>query len=1120
MLAASRRMVSRTPQNVFRFKRLASRLSGIQTQHLISTGVLPQPIQPISPSDWNKLVKSSSAALESFGKLDTKTPIKLKSKDSEKNDNVPQESNIKEDSNKDEAEDNDKAPTNSETEKSIDEAKSDDQVGSLGAASTSGAASATGGSNNNNDGDGNSNDSGFPLTPTADEISEVYPQILALPITRRPLLPGFYKAVIITDHDVIKAIKALVEKNSPYIACFLFKDEQKESDIIESKDEIFDTGVLCQVTSQVYARDQETGIETLTTVLYPHRRVKVDELYGPLDGSSKVKISEISTISTKKVIEGITGEKEGDEPKAPTEILKEVEQVEEIHDIEHTDKSEEHLTSFLQDFHVSTAKVSNIENEEVDSNDPMVISLINSILEQLKAMSVYNKSLSDQLSTFSATLSGEINNHPDKLADFCAATASGSQKDLQDILECTNITERLQLALEVMKKETMQRNLQRQIEEDIQERMTKRHKEYHLNEQLKLIKKELGIDDGRDKLIAKFKERADKLKMPEEVKKVFNEEVTKLSTLETVMSEYTVTRNYLDWLTQVPWGLQSKDSYNIKRAKRVLDEDHYGLKDVKDRIIEFIAVGKLLNKINGKIICFVGPPGVGKTSIGKSIAKSLNREFYRFSVGGLSDVAEIKGHRRTYVGAIPGRVVQALKKTQTENPLILIDEIDKISSHHSASGGDPAAALLELLDPEQNGTFMDHYMDVPMDLSKVLFVCTANSLSTIPGPLLDRMEVIEISGYIEDEKIQIAEKYLAPEAKKNAGLENANVELTEPAIKALIKNYCRESGVRNLKKQIDKIYRKAALNVVNEIDINEVDEELECDKEKIVSSDETRSEAIEAIKQANTDKENTKEAEAEADVKEEQEEVSNALEIPESYHASITPENLKDFVGVPVFTTDRMYEVTPPGVVMGLAWTSMGGSALYIESILKHAINKDSNAELERTGQLGDVMKESTRIAYSFSRMFLAKHFPENKFFERAQIHLHCPEGATPKDGPSAGITITSSFLSLALNKPLRPDVAMTGEITLTGKVLRIGGLKEKAIAAKRSGVKTILFPKDNESDWKELPDNVKEGLRAVPVDWYEDVFAELFQVGKDEGNLVWKKEFEEIENEMNKEKK
>lgn len=514
--------------------------------------------------------------------------------------------------------------------------------------------------------------------------------------------------------------------------------------------------------------------------------------------------------------------------------------------------------------------------------------------------------------------------------------------------------------------------------------------------------------------------------------------------------------------------------------------------------------------------------GVGKTSIGKSIARALNRQFYRFSVGGLTDVAEIKGHRRTYVGALPGRIIQALKKCQTENPLVLIDEVDKIGRGHQ---GDPASALLELLDPEQNSSFLDHYLDVPVDLSKVLFVCTANMTDTIPRPLLDRMEMIELSGYVADEKMAIADKYLAPQAREMSGLKNVDVVLQKDAIEELIKSYCRESGVRNLKKQvrkqnadrskvtqcllfllacekkIEKVFRKSALKIVQDLGEAALPEEKALTEEGKAALKESKKKAEEIGK----DKKTTTIDEAETTEK-----PRVALQVPDSVHVSITRENLKDYVGPPVFTSDRLYDITPPGVVMGLAWTQMGGAALYVESILEQALNHNSRPGMERTGNLKNVMKESTLIAYSFAKSLMAKAFPSNRFFEKAKIHLHCPEGAVQKDGkplhlvqisildiylryphvmnssffvsllpdansnwlgPSAGITMATSLLSLALDHKIDPTIAMTGELTVTGKVLRIGGLREKAVAARRSGAKTIIFPADNMSDWLELPE-------------------------------------------------
>ncbi|KAI7642654.1 ATP-dependent protease La [Hortaea werneckii] len=687
-----------------------------------------------------------------------------------------------------------------------------------------------------------------------------------------------------------------------------------------------------------------------------------------------------------------------------------------------------------------------------------------------------------------------IADEPAKLADFAAAVSGGEMEEAQAVLASLNVEERLSKALEVIKKEHMNAQLSSKISKDVESKIQKRQREYWLMEQMKGIRRELGLEtDGKDKLVESFKEKANKLAMPEQVKKVFDEEVNKLAHLEPAASEFNVTRNYLDWLTQIPWGQRSAENFGIQNARTVLDEDHHGLKDVKDRILEFIAVGKLRGTVEGKILCMVGPPGVGKTSIGKSIARALNRQYYRFSVGGLTDVAEIKGHRRTYVGALPGRIIQALKKCQTENPLVLIDEVDKIGR---GVQGDPSSALLELLDPEQNSSFLDHYMDVPVDLSKVLFVCTANMTDTIPRPLLDRMEMIELSGYVSDEKMAIADRYLAPQAKEMSGLKDVDVNLDKEAIMELINKYCRESGVRNLKKQIEKVYRKSALNIIQDLG------------EDVLSEDKALTEeGKEAQEEAKKDDTEVKDTPPEEQMdRETTEKPRVAMKVPDSVHVQVTRENLKDYVGPPIFTADRLYETTPPGVTMGLAWTSMGGAALYVESILENALSYSSRPGLERTGNLKAVMKESTQIAYSFAKGLMAMRYPGNKFFEKARIHLHCPEGAVQKDGPSAGITMATSLLSLALDKPLNPTIAMTGELTVTGKVLRIGGLREKTVAARRAGATMIIFPKDNLSDWLELPENIKEGIEGKPVDWYQDVFSLVFpNVDEAEANNRWR---------------
>ncbi|GAM88221.1 hypothetical protein ANO11243_062520 [Dothideomycetidae sp. 11243] len=931
---------------------------------------------------------------------------------------------------------------------------------------------------------------------TKPQIPEVYPQVMAIPIAQRPLFPGFYKAITIRDPNVINAVNELIKRGQSYVGAFLLKDPESGKDVIDNVDEVYDVGTFCQITGAFSAGHGED--KALQAVLYPHRRIKLSELIPPNRSESASPVPEAQKPEPVPVVE----EAPTPEPTSPPAQEKQGDVVASFEEQggeqpKQVQKQVPHFepTSFLKSWPVSLVKVDNLVDEPVDKSSATIRAFVSEIVNTCKEIATVNPLFRDHVSAFamSQTVSN-IADDPAKLADFAAAISGGEMEETQEVLASLNIEERLRKALTVIKREHMNAQLSSKISKDVESKIQKRQREYWLMEQMKGIKRELGLEsDGKDKMVEKFRERANKLAMPEAVKKVFDEELNKLAHLEPAASEFNVTRNYLDWLTQIPWGQRSAENFGIKNAMTVLDEDHHGLKDVKDRILEFIAVGKLRGTVEGKILCMVGPPGVGKTSIGKSIARALNRQYYRFSVGGLTDVAEIKGHRRTYVGALPGRIIQALKKCQTENPLVLIDEVDKIGRGHQ---GDPSSALLELLDPEQNSSFLDHYMDVPVDLSKVLFVCTANMTDTIPRPLLDRMEMIELSGYVADEKMAIAERYLAPAAKELSGLKDVDVNLEKEAISELINKYCRESGVRNLKKQIEKVYRKSALKIVQDLG------------EEVLSEDKALTEEGKVAQEAaSKDQSDPTETPAEMD-KETTETPRIALKVPENVHVRIGKDNLKDYVGPPIFTADRLYETTPPGVAMGLAWTQMGGAALYVESILENALTYSSRPGLERTGNLRPVMKESTQIAYSFAKGLLAKEYPENKFFEKARIHLHCPEGAVQKDGPSAGITMATSLLSLALNKELNPTIAMTGELTVTGKVLRIGGLREKTVAAKRAGATMVLFPKDNTSDWLELPENIKQGIEGRPVAWYSEVFDLMFpQLDKAEANRVWKKQ-------------
>ena len=659
------------------------------------------------------------------------------------------------------------------------------------------------------------------------------------------------------------------------------------------------------------------------------------------------------------------------------------------------------------------------------------------ITDELKAYSINIISLIKELLKLNPLFKEELQiflghsdfTEPGKLADFSVALTTATREELQDVLETFEIQGRIDKALLLLKKELDLSRLQRSINQKIEATITKSQKEYFLREQLKTIKKELGIEkDEKTVDTEKFEERLKKLDVPPAVMLTIQDEIEKLNSLEPISAEYSVSRNYLDWLTIIPWGLNSVERHDLKKADAILQKDHYGLEEIKQRILELISVGKLTGGLKGSIICLVGPPGVGKTSVGKSIARALNREFYRFSVGGMHDEAEIKGHRRTYIGAMPGKMIQALKQCQTMNPVIMIDEIDKMgSSFH----GDPASALLEVLDPEQNKDFLDHYLDVRVDLSNVLFVTTANVIDTIPEPLLDRMEVLRLSGYITEEKIQIAKKYLIPRNRKATGLRPEDVAFTNEVLKAMINGYAREAGVRSLESIIKKTLRKIALETVRE-----KEKRKRRLKKTIVNND-----------------------------------------------------NLAKYLGKPVFMTDRFYERTPIGVATGLAWTSHGGATLYIEAIKVPG----DKVDMMLTGQAGDVMKESSQIAWTYLHSALHKYAPGHTFFDKSQIHIHIPEGATPKDGPSAGITMVTALLSLLLGEHVLEDLGMTGELTLTGRVLGVGGIREKLIAARRSGLKILIFPKDNERDYEELPPFLKKDLEVYFVDHYDEVFPIAF---------------------------
>jgi len=1107
--------------------------------------------------------------------------------------------------------------------------------------------------NGDGDGDGNGDDKVLPKVPKSytpvplnfrplphSSQAPRMSNVIAVGITQRPLFPGLYCPVTIRNPELIAAIKRQSESSLPYVGVFLKRSQdpanflkqrgaispskpsepplrltslpktlgsllnnkngsvqdEGKTDILEDSvraEELYDVGTFAQIF-----RTDTLADGSLSVILVGLRRIR----------SLGVKPQPVDEPESEKneKDEGKQGSAEGVQPKAQKKARPNVLELM----VTHADEPKLSLTK------------SGIEGGDPEYQEELVRAYMSEIMATIREVIKRHHVFQEQLGFILNTIDWH---NPESVADVCASLTLASPEVLQDVLETWDVTERLNKALLLLRKELELAKLQQNINKTVDEALAKLNRKHLVMEQIKHLRKEAGLDNERDTIRKRFYERIKDKQLPVEVAQVISDEFARLSTLETSSSEFNVARNYLDWLTSLPWGEYSQDMFDIDMAAKILDEDHYGMEDVKQRILEFIASSKLCGTTpKGKVMLFVGPPGVGKTSIGKSIARALGREFYRFSVGGVHDVADVKGHRRTYIGALPGRLVQALKKTKTMNPVILIDEIDKMG--RGSLHGDPAAALLEVLDPEQNSNFLDHYLDVPLDLSRVLFLCTANTLDTISAPLLDRMDVIRLSGYVAQEKEQIAKNYLLPASRASVGVSPEAANITPEAIRHLIKWYSREAGVRNLKNLIDKMYRKVAyqlvkagaksavgLNAMNDQLMKQRFEEKRTAAAAAATAAAATAAAAEVAAETATTANSTSLTASENDTSATPKEKTGSSEDkPKQPQITVDVHNLTEFVGQPAFTEERLYDRTPVGVVMGLAWNNAGGAILYLESEISDSFRKlrkpysepipyvidtkptpapaqdESNKEnkdnapssnvmvipsnpstadgdekgshrggsLVVTGQLGDVMKESTTIAYTLAKAYLARLYEEHQklkndpaaiampvletaatkpltqhetfreairseyarkhgltgeaaktvlpegealpptyvyapsatFFADHQIHIHVPQGATPKDGPSAGIALVTCLLSQALNRPLVPEIAMTGEVTLTGKVLPIGGVKEKLIAAKRAGIHHIIVPRANLPDVNELPAYITADLTIYFADVYDHV--------------------------------
>ena len=666
------------------------------------------------------------------------------------------------------------------------------------------------------------------------------------------------------------------------------------------------------------------------------------------------------------------------------------------------------INEFIDNSKYITCNFEILSDQNENENDLSVLAV--TALKKLEKLSSINKKISNETITSIKELKD-----PSKIADNIASHLNTSISEKQQIFETVDVKKRLNAIIKIMENETSIIGVEKRIRGRVKTQMEKTQREYYLNEQLKAIQKELGeIEDGKDET-SNLNKAILKAKMPKEVQKKCMAELKKLRSMSPMSAEATVVRNYLDWMIDLPWYKKDKVDIDLNKALKTLDEDHFGLEKVKERIVEFLAVQKRMEKIKGPILCLVGPPGVGKTSLGKSIAKATNRQFVRMSLGGIRDEAEVRGHRRTYIGSLPGKIIQCMKKAGTKNPLFLLDEIDKVGNDYR---GDPSSALLEALDPEQNTSFNDHYLEVDYDLSDVMFVTTANTLNILP-PLLDRMEIIRIPGYTEDEKINIADKFLLPKAIKENGVKSGEMEIVDGTLKEIIRNYTRESGVRNLEREIFKVSRKVVKKIVNQ------------EETKVV----------------------------------------------------VDEKNLNNFLGVKKYKFGELEAENKVGVVTGLAWTEFGGEILKIETV-----NMPGKGRMQITGKLGDVMQESVKAAKSYVRSKSLDFGIIPPIFEKKDFHIHVPEGATPKDGPSAGIGMVTSIVSSITKIPVRKDIAMTGEVTITGQVLPIGGLKEKLLAAHRAGIKQVLIPIENEKDLTDIPKKVKEDIKITTVNLVEDV--------------------------------